>query len=214
MGLVADFRIKSPEFVLHETVERGPEMDLEMIQQAGTDPGRPYMFVWASGDDFEAFENALTADPTVTDVVRYSTFDDEVLYRMQATDETGLVFYPVWVELGADLMETYNVDGWWHNRMRLPDREALSTLSTWANDNDVRFDLREVYTDEIRRGRDPLTDAQAEVLQVAFERGYFEVPRGCSAEDIAAELDISTQAVSERLRRGHRSLVARHVVDS
>jgi predicted DNA binding protein len=37
--------------------------------------------------------------------------------------------------------------------------------------------------------------------------GYFEIPREASTSDIGDRLGISAQAVSERLRRGHRKLV-------
>jgi len=37
--------------------------------------------------------------------------------------------------------------------------------------------------------------------------GYFEIPREASTSDIGYRLGISAQAVSERLRRGHRKLV-------
>lgn len=47
---------------------------------------------------------------------------------------------------------------------------------------------------------------QREVLITAEEKGYFSVPRDAQIEDIAAELDISPNAVSERLRRATGNL--------
>jgi predicted DNA binding protein len=38
--------------------------------------------------------------------------------------------------------------------------------------------------------------------------GYVDVPRECSMDDIAAELDISANAVSQRIRRGSANLVS------
>ena len=57
-----------------------------------------------------------------------------------------------------------------------------------------------------------LTPAQAEAMKVAYEMGYFEVPRGASSEAIAAELGVSKSAFLERLRRGERALL-RHILD-
>jgi len=51
-----------------------------------------------------------------------------------------------------------------------------------------------------------LTDKQREVLDTAREMGYFEVPRDATAAEIAEELDISPQAVSERMRRAISAL--------
>lgn len=211
MSLIAEFRVQSSKLVLEESLASVPEMTLNLIQEVGTDPDRPYLFLWASGDDFETFEAAMDGDATVTDVQRYTRVADRVLYRMRITEETEVVSYPVWVELGADQLEARYADGWWHNRMRFPDREALSAVEEWCDDVGVAFDLRRVYTDDPRGNPSALTDAQWEVLEVAFEDGYFEIPREVSMGEIATKLDISTQAASERMRRGHRKLVASHL---
>ena len=213
MSLIAEFRIQSPELVLEDALSMVPAMELELIQEVGTDPERPYLFMWASGDDFGTFETAMAEDETVTGVERYSEVDDVILYRMRITDAAEVVCYPIWVELGADRLEARYVDGWWHTQMRFPDREALSTVQQWCVDVGIDFELRRVYTDGPGRAHHSgLTDPQREVLTVAAEQGYFEVPRQTTVEDIADELGISGQAVSERLRRGHRKLVDRHVV--
>nr|WP_264475131.1 helix-turn-helix domain-containing protein [Salinirubrum litoreum] len=48
--------------------------------------------------------------------------------------------------------------------------------------------------------RDELTEEQLTVLRTAHRLGYFDVPRGASADDIASELDIAQSTLSERLR--------------
>jgi len=56
-------------------------------------------------------------------------------------------------------------------------------------------------------GRYGLTDAQFEALATAWERGFYTVPREVELVDIAADLGISHQALSERLRRGIDALI-------
>lgn len=51
-----------------------------------------------------------------------------------------------------------------------------------------------------------LTTAQEEAVRVAWELGYFELPRTVTAADVAAELGISKTAFLERLRRAQASL--------
>ncbi|EFW93068.1 DNA binding domain-containing protein [Haladaptatus paucihalophilus DX253] len=51
------------------------------------------------------------------------------------------------------------------------------------------------------------TEQQHETLRSAMDRGYYEIPRRMTTTDLAEELGVSHQAVSERLRRGHRCLV-------
>jgi predicted DNA binding protein len=54
-----------------------------------------------------------------------------------------------------------------------------------------------------------LTDAQHEALVLAYERGYFDSPRGVTLAELGAELGVSQQAVGARLRRGIRRTLAR-----
>ena len=57
-----------------------------------------------------------------------------------------------------------------------------------------------------------LTPAQAEALEIALEMGYFEVPKAVTAEEVAAELDLSKSALLERLRRGQAALLRQVLV--
>lgn len=55
---------------------------------------------------------------------------------------------------------------------------------------------------------DALTDRQREIVRTAFDRGYFDVPRTASTDDIAAELDLDSSTVAEHLQRAERNLLA------
>jgi DNA-binding CsgD family transcriptional regulator len=59
-----------------------------------------------------------------------------------------------------------------------------------------------------RNTLDTLTDRQREILQTAYELGYFDVPRSVSTADIADELDLDPSTVAEHLQRAERNLVA------
>ena len=52
-----------------------------------------------------------------------------------------------------------------------------------------------------------LTEQQYDTLTRAVEQGYYDVPREMNAKELADELDISHQALSERFRRGTKNLV-------
>lgn len=53
-----------------------------------------------------------------------------------------------------------------------------------------------------------LTVLQKETLELALDQGYYDVPKKASLHDLAADLGVSHQALSERLRRAHRNLAA------
>lgn len=212
MSVIAEFSVRHPGLALATALDVVEGVELDLIQQVGTDPERPYLFVWAGGDDLDAFEAAVDADPTVDSGECYTELDDRRLYRMQITDDAEVVSYPMWVELGADQLEARWRDGWWHNRMRFPDRDALVTYREWSGDHGFDFDLHRIYGDDDSRPTDTLLTAdQREALQVAQDMGYFEIPRAVSMADVADAIGISSQAVSERLRRAHQVLVEEFV---
>jgi predicted DNA binding protein len=55
--------------------------------------------------------------------------------------------------------------------------------------------------------RSRLTERQREVLEAAFEAGYYEWPRDCSGEAVAAELGISSPTFSEHIHAAERKLI-------
>jgi hypothetical protein len=57
------------------------------------------------------------------------------------------------------------------------------------------------------RALDALTERQREVVQVAYEMGFYDVPRQVSTDDVAAELDVDSSTVAEHLQRAERNLL-------
>jgi hypothetical protein len=55
--------------------------------------------------------------------------------------------------------------------------------------------------------KERLTDRQATVLRTAYLAGYFESPRGSTAEEVATSLDITGSTLIHHLRRSQRKLL-------
>lgn len=53
-----------------------------------------------------------------------------------------------------------------------------------------------------------LTDRQQEVLDVAWERGYYEIPRQVSIRKIASEIDCSKSTAANHLRKAESTKIA------
>lgn len=69
-------------------------------------------------------------------------------------------------------------------------------------------DLRRLGGYEGRdRPADELTERQREVIETAWETGYYQVPKEASSEDIADELDLDPSTVAEHLQRAERNLL-------
>jgi predicted DNA binding protein len=56
-----------------------------------------------------------------------------------------------------------------------------------------------------------LTRAQERVLQIAFDCGYFDIPRKINLDKLARRLEISKATLDVMLRRGQRKVVARQL---
>jgi predicted DNA binding protein len=209
MAIIAEFGLYSSRLMLHQTFQTVPEVELDVVREVATDPNRPVVFFWAAGH-VDAFEAAMDDDETVDSYYCYDETEDAVLYRVQASPATELVVYPVWVDLDVEPLEVGYADGTWHARMRFPGHSALKQFQTWCDEHDVEFDLHAVYTGTERSEYD-LTDEQREALRLALEAGFFEIPRDVSMDDLAEELGVSRQAVSERLRRGHEAIIRQYV---
>lgn len=69
-------------------------------------------------------------------------------------------------------------------------------------------DVSDRSTTTIRqRLADRLTDKQRRALRAAFLAGYFDSPRGTTARDLAASLDIAPSTLHQHLQAAHRKLL-------
>ncbi|WP_160134738.1 helix-turn-helix domain-containing protein [Halococcus salsus] len=66
-------------------------------------------------------------------------------------------------------------------------------------------------TNETEQDQHQMTTEQQTALTEAAKAGYYEIPRSATAVEVAEQLGISHQALSERLRRAHSQLVDTHL---
>jgi predicted DNA binding protein len=207
VSVIAEYRLTSDRLVLATTFERLPRVELELERSFANDAGRPVLFGWVTGP-LDAFERTMATDPTVSSFERLDGIDGRRLYQIVISSETEVLLYPVWVELGAERLEARFADGWWHARTRFPDRDALGDYRDYLKTEGIEFALDRLY--DAGRGGDGdigLTEQQRETLVLAYQEGFFDIPRGATTSDLAEQLGVSNQAVSERLRRGYSRLV-------
>jgi predicted DNA binding protein len=205
--IVAEIEVDSP--LLREALARAPAMALSHEEQYLASESINYLF-WARSGDFVAFEEGLAADRTVTNVTRLAETSDGRLYRVTFT-EYGERFatFPVWSELDVSVVDSTGTHEGWEIRLRLPDREGLRRFRDACEERGVGFQLGAIYdeTGQTVPAEARLTDAQREALTTSCARGYYDIPRRTTMAEVASELELSSQALSERLRRGTKSLV-------
>lgn len=205
--LIVEFGLDSP--ILEETLDRNPDAIVRNEAVYQDEDGITYLF-WAESDDFEGFDDALGEDPTVTDPELLTEANTRRLYRVNFTDEgEDVATFPAWSELDLVMLDAMRTHDQWAVRMRMPDREALSDYRDLCREQGFTFDLQSVYHDtgEPNPLSYGISSCQKEALVTAYRIGYFEIPRAASLATVADELDVSQQAVSERIRRGTAALV-------
>lgn len=92
-----------------------------------------------------------------------------------------------------------------------PQQAIADTISEYENDGVTPALERLGEYGGPERPLDELTDRQREVLQTAFEMGYYKVPRDVSTGDVAAELALDPSTVAEHLQRAERNLLRYHL---
>jgi predicted DNA binding protein len=208
MSTIAELSISASEFALATTLDTLPHMQFEVERVVAHESERVMPFVWATGEtDRERLDEALSADPSVESVTELAAFDDEWLYRMEWVADIRIVLHVLLDQDGTIL----NADGRnerWHLRILFPDRESLSATYDFCQEEDFSLTVERIY--ELggeSRDRYGLTELQHETLVAAVEAGYFDIPQQSTLDDLADELDITHQALSERLHRGHKTLI-------
>lgn len=83
-------------------------------------------------------------------------------------------------------------------REQYPDMQVIRLLQSSGQPQE---------TDVIYIDRSELTTRQREVLQTAYDRGYFSHPKGANASEIAAELGIDRSTFAEHLAAAQRKLL-------
>ncbi|MDL5363305.1 helix-turn-helix domain-containing protein [Halalkalicoccus sp. NIPERK01] len=212
MATIAEMRIPANEFALSHTLDTLPDVNFEIERIVAHDPDHVMPYVWATEADTDELERALVDDPSVAEVELIAEPGEETLYQMEWIDSIEALVHILTEEDGTILAAEGRQDGWFM-RILFPDRDALSQTYEFCEENDLSMDVQRIYNiDQGKQGRFGLTDEQEETIAAAYDHGYYDVPRDVSLSDFAEELDISHQALSERLRRGHKTLVENTVI--
>ncbi|AUV81648.1 helix-turn-helix domain-containing protein [Salinigranum rubrum] len=213
--MIVEFDIDTD--VLSHALQRTPEMSVVVDTLDASDAIPLRNLFWASGGDFDRFEAALAEDPTIATFELLAEENDARLYRVQyAGGVPEVEAYRALVDLDGAVLHAENDGQGWFVRMRFPNREAIASFRERCWEADFDIHIRAVYDreQEAPEHRFGLTAAQYETLLTALRSGYFSIPRGASLQDVADELDISSQAASERLRRGMKGLVNTTLADA
>ncbi|WP_224270958.1 helix-turn-helix domain-containing protein [Haloprofundus salinisoli] len=212
MSVLLEFTIRSDQFKLGHVLSGSGDMrfELERIVPTG---GHTMPFVWVSterdpNEDLPRFEANMRESDSVQELLALDRVDDGGLYRIEWEGQPeGLI--KGLAEAEATVLEAFG-DRNWTFRVRFMDHERLTNFHNYLTDHDISVHIIRTYTftEEGARRRDfGLTNEQREALVLALQRGYFDTPSEVTLDELAEELGITKQAISDRIRRGNEKML-------
>lgn len=160
-------------------------------------------YLWLCDPDVETVIEALEREAGVESVTPLDRYPDRALVRVRWHDFAS-PFFDVLADTGVRLVEATGTSEGWKATITCADEATLASFYERCRERGIAVDLQMVNSAhfEATGATETLSPVQREILETAFEAGYFEIPREATVADLAARLDRSEQAVSEGLRRG------------
>lgn len=207
MSVIAELRMPSADFELGQIlhIEGLAAIELETLVPVGE---ATVPLFWIHNSTRDKFVQTIRRHPTVNDAVEVDVFADRTLFTLDWDANRDHLFWGISDNDGYLLSATGTPETW-DFELRFPDHSALSGFTDHCEDAQISLEVLRVYnpTDPDAGPRYGLSEPQYEALTLAVSQGYYDIPRGCTTKELAAELGISDQAVTERLRRAIVELV-------
>lgn len=207
MATVATFTVPSHEFPLGTVFDElpGAEITLERFVP-GPDVIIPYF--WVRGVLTDDIEAAFSDHPGVRQLRFIDSIEDEYLLRVE-WEPSHMGLLTSLANLDIPLLEAIGTNEQWTFEIRADTRGDIAEFQRLCRERGIPITLTSLHalTPLETATESALTDAQEEVLVLAFERGYFNSPRDVTMEELGEELEITQQAVASRLRRGIRNIL-------
>lgn len=206
MAVIAHLRIPADSFELGRILELegGGKVELENMVPMGE---KAVPFFSVSDDVRESFERSVESHPSVDNIVEVSRHDSERLYSLDWNVERDVFFQGI-IELEGQLLSGSGTVETWEFEIRFLTHERLGEFQEHCSNAHIALEVGRIYN-PVRPGAGMwygVTAPQREALVRAVQGGYYSIPRGMSTKDLAEDLGISDQAVTERLRRAIETL--------
>lgn len=212
MSVIVEFRVQSSEFELGQIlrVEGVSMIELESLVPVGKSTV-PLFWIYDSQQD--SFVASVRRHPAVNSTSVVDVFEDRTLFTLDWDTGRDHIFAGI-SEYDGQLLSAVGTPETWEFELRFQDHAELSNFTGHCESGGISVDVVRIYrpTSPDAGAWYGLTDPQREALTLAVEFGYYDIPRGCTTKDIAGELGISDQAVTERLRRAIASLATNTLI--
>lgn len=208
MSTIVEATVPAGQFGLEETLDRLPEAEFRMVRLVAHGSNSVMPFIWVSCDDPDRLADVVSRDSSIADVDVLGRFDSECLLRVH-WQPTVRVFVSIVDDHEATILDASGQDGVWQLQIFFPDDDHVSSTFEFceAYGIDIDFERIDQLSGTSEYGHLGLTECQYQTLLGAYGAGYYDVPRNVTQEQLAQRFDVSHQALSERLRRAHETIL-------
>ncbi|KTG30607.1 helix-turn-helix domain-containing protein [Haloferax profundi] len=176
----------------------------------------PVPYFTTTGPNVDSIEDVLDSHANVEHFELVSSGPERRLYRCQWSLQDGGIISTIQAHDGIVREMVGTKDGWTLS-VFFPTNDHAAQFHDTCLDRRLEIDVRRVEpssVDERHPATSDLSEKQLTALELAFSQGYFETPKEASLADIADDIGISEQALSQRIRRALNRLVASSVDDT
>lgn len=199
-------------FALDALFERIPDARIELEPAIANAADHSMIVVRTDDAERGVVETAIESDRGVAAAECLTERDDGWTYRVTWKGHPHDLVQRL-VAAGVTMLSMRGRDGQWKLRLLAANREGISRAHDIMTDLNCGAECRSISTfDGSESNGSKLTDEQREALTAAFEAGYYEIPRNVTADELADDLGISHQALSERFRRAYQHMVEDELV--
>ncbi|WP_226041436.1 helix-turn-helix domain-containing protein [Natrinema sp. DC36] len=205
MATVAEFTLAADEFPLGTVFATLPDVTVQ-LERVIPDTNGVVPYFWVRGTESDTIVKQFSDHPGVRDIRVVDSTDGETLMRCAWVPEYDGVLDAL-ITPEVVLLSAIGTEKQWTFELRGESRKAIAEFREYCHDHGIPVSLTELHALRPLDVKQNLTDSQRDALILAYERGYFDSPRGTTLKEIADDLEISQQALGARLRRGNRRLI-------
>lgn len=152
--------------------------------------------------DLEQNTEGLAADPEVLSVERSEASDGLVYVHFRANAlTTDLLSLFRRYEIVVDWPMEYTAQGGLRVTVLGEDKTIRAAIAEIPDGIQITLEGIGEYHPNMRQLSSLLTDRQQELLELAIDAGYYEMPRRVTLRDLADQVGISAGTVGEHLRK-------------
>ncbi|WP_410766352.1 helix-turn-helix domain-containing protein [Haloferax sp. DFSO60] len=190
------------------------DVEITLVQSVPVAP-IPIPYFYVRGPDVSEVDDLLDSHDQISNFELLSERPKERLYQCSWTPtQDGLV--STVRDCDGIVRKMRGTTEGWTTSIFFATHELATGFYERCRDRDHDIEILRVQRGDLDGNSSPnrgLSTKQLEAVRLAYEQGYFETPTETTLTKLAANFDISEQALSQRLRRATRRMVQSLVDD-